>query len=459
MVDDTKPPWHYDLEDGDAIPVGDRLIRVTDICFTQKDVNDSFSDSRRPIMELISDLLEGRKHPREVPRIRVAFAGGSFGKFFYSADNRRLFAFKHCNIDWAPVRVLRWEKQHEFEMKAKNGEAVRAEGGGHLAGMVQRLADQPLPRSPVMLEARTKISLYMDDETQRLHDELRQAAKRRFLKESQNREYLADCIGKQWMFVVQIQDQMMPATLVKATPDGTFEACIWNGEDTVFHPCLLPSSIWLNSEVSVPRQLSVQDLACSSFIVPSDLNAKLPNPWCAICSKRVGSSSKDVKRHERGHPGAFRCLDCPKQCDCSEDLRRHSRKMSHRIPIMFSPKDTYFCRIGAEADSSDDSQEPGPTSASSHGEPLPGTFVVPKQSRSGTAHAHPFCLMCREALPGPKQMRQHEKASHPGHYRCSRCQKTFDCTQDLRRHSRSTCHEIPEMFKLADEGDDTSFDV
>ncbi|CAE7598735.1 dnaaf1, partial [Symbiodinium sp. KB8] len=401
MVDDTKPPWHYDLEDGDAIPVGDRLIRVTDICFTQKDVNDSFSDSRRPIMELISDLLEGRKHPREVPRIRVAFAGGSFGKFFYSADNRRLFAFKHCNIDWAPVRVLRWEKQHEFEMKAKNGEAVRAEGGGHLAGMVQRLADQPLPRSPVMLEARTKISLYMDDETQRLHDELRQAAKRRFLKESQNREYLADCIGKQWMFVVQIQDQMMPATLVKATPDGTFEACIWNGEDTVFHPCLLPSSIWLNSEVPVPRQLSVQDLACSSFIVPSDLNAKLPNPWCAICSKRVGSSSKDVKRHERGHPGAFR----------------------------FSPKDTYFCRIGAEADSSDDSQEPGPTSASSHGEPLPGTFVVPKQSRSGTAHAHPFCLMCREALPGPKQMRQHEKASHPGHYRCSRCQKTFDCTQ------------------------------
>ena len=339
MADNTnlKPPWHYDLENGDAIPVGDRLMRVTDICFTQRDVNDSFSNSRRPIMELIDDLLEGRKHPREVPRIRVAFAGAegvSFGKFFYSADNRRLFAFKHCNIDWAPVRVLRWEEQHEFEMKAKKGEAVRAEGGGHLAGMVQRLADKPLPRSPVMLEARSKISLYMDEDTQRLHDELRHAAKQRFLKESENREYLAECIGKEWMFVVQIQDQMMPATLMKATPDGTFEACIWNGQDTVFHPCLLPSSIWLNSQVSAPRQLSLKDLACSSFIVPSDLNAKLPIPWCAICSRRIGSSSKDLKRHERDHPGAFRCLDCPKQCDCSEDLRRHSRKMSHRIPIM-----------------------------------------------------------------------------------------------------------------------------
>ena len=152
-------PWHYDLDNGENISVGDRLIRVQDICFTQKEVNDSFSHQQRPIMELIDNLLQGHTQPREVPRIRVAWHQGAF----WSADNRRLYAFKHCSVDWLPVRVLRWDEQHEFEMKSKNGEKLRMESGGHKAGMVQRLTTIPLPRSPVMLEGRSAVSLYMDE--------------------------------------------------------------------------------------------------------------------------------------------------------------------------------------------------------------------------------------------------------------------------------------------------------
>ena len=330
VLENPRLPWQYDLSEGDSICVGDRLIRVEDIGFTQKQVNDSFSHEQRPIMDLIDSLLDGELHPREVPRIRVAFHEGSF----WSIDNRRLFAYKHCQLDWAPVRVLRWDAQHEFEMKWKNGERVRAEGGGHLAGMVQRLTTQALPRSPVTLERLNQITLYMDEPAQQLHDNRRQFAAERFLAETRTREYLAGCTMLEWMFVVEIQDDFMPATLVKATPDGTFEACVWNGHDHFLHPCLIPCKIWRNRDVPSPRHVSAPDVDCASFIVPDELHSKLPIPWCAICSKTIGSSPKELKRHERGHQGMFCCLDCTKKCKSSDDLRRHSRKMFHRIPIM-----------------------------------------------------------------------------------------------------------------------------
>ena len=147
------------------------------------------------------------------------------------------------------------------------------------------------------------------------------------------RDYLARCTMMQWMFVVEMQGQVLPATIVKATPDGTFEAVVWNGQHHLLHPCLLPSQLWRNREVPEPQRLPAIDPGCMSYIVPSDLHSKLPRPWCGICGICVGSSSKDLKQHEQGHQGLFNCLDCPKKCKGSADLRRHSRKMSHRIPI------------------------------------------------------------------------------------------------------------------------------
>ena len=147
------------------------------------------------------------------------------------------------------------------------------------------------------------------------------------------RDYLARCTMMQWMFVVEMQGQVLPATIVKATPDGTFEAVVWNGQHHLLHPCLLPSQLWRNREVPEPQRLPAIDPGCMSYIVPSDLHSKLPRPWCGICGICVGSSSKELKQHEQGHQGLFNCLDCNKKCKGSADLRRHSRRMSHRIPI------------------------------------------------------------------------------------------------------------------------------
>ena len=36
-----------------------------------------------------------------------------------------------------------------------------------------------------------------------------------------------------------------------------------------------------------------------------------------------------------------------------------------------------------------------------------------------------------------------ERRMHPGHFACAECPKSFSCTEDLRRHSRSTGHRIP----------------
>ena len=61
------------------------------------------------------------------------------------------------------------------------------------------------------------------------------------------------------------------------------------------------------------------------------------------------------------------------------------------------------------------------------------------------------CALCgREVDAG--DMRGHENRYHWDHvFRCSACAKHFDCSQDLRRHSRSTGHAIPVAFRLPAE--------
>ena len=61
------------------------------------------------------------------------------------------------------------------------------------------------------------------------------------------------------------------------------------------------------------------------------------------------------------------------------------------------------------------------------------------------------CALCGLEVDAA-DMRGHEIRRHGDHvFRCSGCAKRFDCSQDLRRHSRSTGHAIPVAFRLPAE--------
>merc|ERR1712196_187475 len=60
-----------------------------------------------------------------------------------------------------------------------------------------------------------------------------------------------------------------------------------------------------------------------------------------------------------------------------------------------------------------------------------------------------WCALCGKDVGGdPRKLRVHEKQAHPepGAFSCSSCKRTFSCSDDLRKHSRSTHHEIPAAF-------------
>jgi hypothetical protein len=61
-----------------------------------------------------------------------------------------------------------------------------------------------------------------------------------------------------------------------------------------------------------------------------------------------------------------------------------------------------------------------------------------------------ICSLCSETLTGDMKVREHERARHDrGAFRCPSCDRSFSCSEDLRRHSRSTGHLIPVTFRLA----------
>ena len=221
-------PWDYDLACGYCLPLGKRLVRLQDIAFTQKQVNDSFSHQLRPIMELIDSILSGEGHPRDIALIRVAWHDGQF----WSIDNRRLFCYKHCMLERVLVEVHSWEEQHEFVMKWRNGQGARDSGSdGHRAGLVQRLP-QAFPWSPVMNEKQNELCRLMDEESQLRHDQLREACRQRFWLEARKEDELARFgLQREWKFVVDISGKLFPATLKKALPDGTFDAYLWNDKN------------------------------------------------------------------------------------------------------------------------------------------------------------------------------------------------------------------------------------
>ena len=81
----------------------------------------------------------------------------------------------------------------------------------------------------------------------------------------------------------------------------------------------------------------------------------------------------------------------------------------------------------------------------------PELFAVTKGCRSRiSASAEIICPLCSEKLTGGRMVREHERDREDrGACRCTSCGKSSSCSEDLRRHSRSTGHFIPVTFRLA----------
>eukprot|EP01084_Bolivina_argentea_P190990 328091_1 len=86
-------------------------MKVSDIRFTQKSVNDTFSNGT-PIKWTINMLKTGRIKPYEIPLIRVADYNG----YYKSVDNRRLYCYKQCGFKTIPVTFME-SATEEFRCK------------------------------------------------------------------------------------------------------------------------------------------------------------------------------------------------------------------------------------------------------------------------------------------------------------------------------------------------------
>mmetsp|Transcript_52576 Transcript_52576/g.87062 ORF Transcript_52576/g.87062 Transcript_52576/m.87062 type:complete len:347 (+) Transcript_52576:81-1121(+) len=98
------------------------MMNVSNIRFTQKSVNDTFS-SGAPIKWTIHMLQTKQIEPCEIPLIRV----GKLNGHYKSIDNRRLYCFKQSGIKKIPVTVMQ-ELTLEFHYKNQspnNGTSVQ----------------------------------------------------------------------------------------------------------------------------------------------------------------------------------------------------------------------------------------------------------------------------------------------------------------------------------------------
>lgn len=146
-----------------------QLVDVEQIRFTQEHVYDSFNANDKRAMnvvDLIECILRGEKTPLDLPLIRVAAKKGAY----WCVDNRRLFVYKHCQLGKIPVHVCAWKDNREFELKWRNGQAVRSQtSGGRRVGILQR-TELPFPRSPVVEPSLSQIRHYFAPAQQLKHD-------------------------------------------------------------------------------------------------------------------------------------------------------------------------------------------------------------------------------------------------------------------------------------------------
>ena len=77
--------------------------------------------------------------------------------------------------------------------------------------------------------------------------------------------------------------------------------------------------------------------------------------------------------------------------------------------------------------------------------PPPERFVVPDDENAGAGGLG--CFQCQTVATSTCALRRHELVAHLGTFKCQGCNtKSFECSADLRRHSRIKGHEISASF-------------
>jgi len=105
-----------------------------------------------------------------------------------------------------------------------------------------------------------------------------------------------------------------------------------------------------------------------------------------------------------------------------------------------------------EAGCGERSREPSYGAASATGG-LPGQkFVVPPRSTQRPSSQWSQCAICKQVGSG-QILKDHEKSVHQPLLRCLDCGKIFDCSDDLRKHSRMKQHSISVVFRMENEMD------
>ena len=185
---------------------------------------------------------------------------------------------------------------------------------------------------------------------------------------------------------------------------------------------------------------------------------------CPLCSETL-TGDRMVREHERARQDrcAFRCPSCRKSFACSEDLRRHSCSTGYSTPVT--------CRLAA-TDSTPAEAAAQPTTSSDAADDVSsaGDWEIVQAGGldcdAGRAQLTPLELFADPRgnlstawLTGDKMLSQHElSGSSRDAIPCTTCDKSFSCSEDLRRHSRSTGHLIPFTCRLtaAQPSDDSA---
>lgn len=78
------------------------------------------------------------------------------------------------------------------------------------------------------------------------------------------------------------------------------------------------------------------------------------------------------------------------------------------------------------------------------------TCVVAKDARSRPPKfVKVRCALCHLVLADRSALKEHECNAHVRtDFKCSCCSRSFNSSEDLRRHARSTSHAIPAIFQL-----------
>jgi len=79
-----------------------------------------------------------------------------------------------------------------------------------------------------------------------------------------------------------------------------------------------------------------------------------------------------------------------------------------------------------------------------------GSFVVPHGSTQRPSSVLTCCAVCLGPYCG-LELKEHEEQHHTEELQCLDCRKGFKCSDDLRKHSRSTGHSILNVWQMPND--------